>query len=228
MTPPRKSSPLRPESREAVLLRKLPIVGILGQGAQIPADRAALARATGAMVARLGAHLLTGGGYGVMEAAAQGFVAVAERVGLSIGIVPREPEGPLDQPNHDLDGRLYPNPLVEIAIYTPLPPRAEDWQSTPSRNHVNIFTADAFIALPGNAGTKNELDMAAFYRDEAAKSRQERRTVLLGPAQEFTPAHRQRFVHVENLADAEQHLRRVLTGRGYALARGTRHERVAG
>jgi predicted Rossmann-fold nucleotide-binding protein len=210
------------------VLRKLPIVAILGQGARIAADRAALARAAGAMVARLGAHLLTGGGYGVMEAAAQGFVGVSERAGLSIGIIPREPDGPLDQPNHDPDGRRYPNPFIELAIYTPLPPRAEHWQSTPSRNHINIFTADAFVALPGNAGTKNELDMAAFYRDEAAKPREQRRTVLLGPAQEFTPAHRDRFVQVENLADAEQHLRRVLTERGYALVRGARHERVAG
>ena len=57
------------------------------------------------MVARLGAHLLTGGGYGVMAAAAQGFVAVADRAGLSIGIVPRRSDGPLDSRNRDPDGR---------------------------------------------------------------------------------------------------------------------------
>jgi predicted Rossmann-fold nucleotide-binding protein len=192
----------------------------------LSADRAALSRAAGAMVAGLAAHLLTGGGYGVMQAAAEGFVAVAERAGFSIGIIPCKSDGPFDQPNRDFEGRLYPNSFVEIVIYTPLPPRAKDWKNKPSRNHINIFTADALLALPGNTGTKNELDMAAFYRDEAAKPREQRRIVLLGPAQVFAPAHRDLFVHAENLADAERHLRRVLIARGYAD--GARHERVAG
>jgi predicted Rossmann-fold nucleotide-binding protein len=208
------------------VLRKLPIVAVFGQGTRLAAERAALSRAAGAMVARLDAHLLTGGGYGVMEAAAQGFVAVTERAGLSIGIVPCEPDGPLDRPNRDLEGRAYPNRFVEIVIYTPLPPRAEQWQRTPSRNHINIFTADAFIALPGNTGTKNELDMAAFYRDEAAKPREQRRTILLGPAREFTPEHRELFVQSESLAEVERHVRRVLGARGYTD--GARHERAAG
>ena len=61
------------------MLRKLPIVGVFGQGTPIGSDRADLARAVGTMIARLGAHLLTGGGYGVMEAVAEGFVNVADR-----------------------------------------------------------------------------------------------------------------------------------------------------
>src|SRR5919198_1044988 len=117
------------------MLRKLPIVGIFGQGSPIAAERAELARAVGAMVARLGAHLLTGGGYGVMAAAAEGFTAVEPRAGRSIGIVPRSQNGTFETPNRDPEGRLYPNPFVEIAIMTPLPPRPENWRTVPVRNH---------------------------------------------------------------------------------------------
>src|ERR671927_91505 len=105
------------------MLRRLPIVALFGQGSAIAPERAELARQIGAMVARLGAHLLTGGGYGVMAAAAEGLVTMAPRAGLSIGIVPRGQDGPFDVPNRDPEGRAYPNPFVEIAIMTPLPPR---------------------------------------------------------------------------------------------------------
>jgi predicted Rossmann-fold nucleotide-binding protein len=208
------------------LLRKLPIVGVLGRGEALSDERARLAREVGGMIARLGAHLLTGGGYGVMQAAAEGFVAVRDRAGLSIGIVPRDPAGPLDCPNRDVDGRPYPNPCVEIAIFTPLPPRAADWQTTPVRNHINVFTPHAIIALPGGAGTRNELDMAAFYREEAERRPEDRRTVLLGPADEFIPAHRQMFVHAASLAEAEHRVAGVLAAGGFSLDRERSHARA--
>lgn len=197
------------------MLRKLPIVGIFGRGAAIAAERAALARETGALVARLGAHLLTGAGYGVMEAAAQGFVAVEHRAGLSIGVVPRRVSGGFDEPNRTGEGHPYPNSFVEIAIFTPLPPRVSDWTRVPARNHVNVLTADAVIALPGSKGTNNELDMTAHYRNAASHPPNERRVILLGPADEFLPAHRDAFVRVENLADAERHLRAILSIYGF-------------
>ena len=140
------------------MLRKLPIIAVFGQGTPLKPDRIDLARSVGSLVARLGAHLLTGAGYGVMAAVAEGFVGIAGRAGFSIGIVPRDPEGPLDRPNRDLDGRLYPNPFVEIAIHTPLPPRVADWHNVPARNHVNVLSADGIIALPGGAGTDNEIE----------------------------------------------------------------------
>jgi len=200
------------------MLCKLPIVGVFGAGTSVDAERMRFARGVGAMVAGLGAHLLTGGGYGVMAAAAEGFVAVAGRPGASIGIVPRDPQGPFDQPNRDPDGRVYPNPYVEIAIHTPLPPHVDDWRTTPARNHVNVLSADAIIALPGGVGTENELDMAAEYRGERRRPRAERRTILLGPADEFAPNHRELFVHLATLEEAERHLRRVLAARGLARA----------
>lgn len=197
------------------MLRKLPIIGVLGQGTPIDTERAKLAREVGAVVARLGAHLLTGGGYGAMEATAEGFVAIEPRAGFSIGIVPRKADGPLDMPNRDMTGRSYPNPFVEIAIMTPLPPRTRDWLAVPARNHINIFTADALVGLPGGDGTRNELDMAAQYRDQRARPREQRRVVLIGPAEEFSPEHRALFVHVEKVSDGEQHLRRVLAACGF-------------
>jgi uncharacterized protein (TIGR00725 family) len=195
------------------MLRKLPIVGVFGAGTRLPPERAQLARSVGAMVAGLGAHLLTGAGYGVMAAAAEGFVAVADRPGFSIGIVPRAPHGRLDEPNRDSDGRSYPNPFVEIAVHTPLPPRVRDWRNEAARNHVNVLTADAIIALPGGAGTSNELDMAVEYRDERGRPRSERRTILIGPADEFSSDHHDAFVHAGDVADAEAQIRRVLAAR---------------
>jgi uncharacterized protein (TIGR00725 family) len=199
------------------MLHKLPIVGVFGSGSPIDAAHAQFARAIGAMVARLGGHLLTGAGYGVMAAAAEGFVSAAGRAGLSIGVVPRDSSGRFDQPNRDPDGRSYPNPFVEIAIRTPLPPRVDDWQATPARNHVNVLTADAIVALPGGVGTGNELDMAVEYRNERNRPRAERRTILAGPAEEFAQRHRELFTHAVSPDEAERHLRRVLAAHGFAL-----------
>jgi len=201
------------------MLSKLPIVGIFGQGTPIDADRIRLAQQLGAMVAELGAHLLTGGGYGVMEAAAAGFVAVSGRAGLSIGIVPRHPDGPFDLPNREPTGQPYPNPFVEIAIMTPLPALVPDWRREAGRNHVNVLTADAVVALPGKEGTLNELDMAAEYFGEAARPREQRRTILVGPIEAFSPAHRALFVHAASLDEVAAHVRRVMTARGLELGR---------
>jgi uncharacterized protein (TIGR00725 family) len=199
------------------MLRKLPIIDVFGQGSAIDAERARLARSIGALVAKLGAHLLTGGGYGVMAAAAEGFVSTADRVGFSIGIIPRLQKGAFDEPNRDDGGRRYPNPFVEIPVFTPLPPRVDDWRNAPARNHINVLTADAIVSLPGGTGTQNELNMAAHYRSEGSRPRAERRTVLLGPAEEFTPEHRDMFIHAGSLDEAERHLRGALVVRDVAI-----------
>ncbi len=197
------------------MLRKLPIVAVLGSGSPIASARVTLAREVGALVARLGAHLLTGAGFGVMAAAAEGFVSVADRRGFSLGIVPRDPAGSFDTPKHADDGTLYPNPFVEIAVRTPLPSHAEEWRVEPSRNHVNVLTADAIVALPGAEGTCNELDMAVLYRGEAARPPAERKTVLLGPAEQFPAEIRSEFVHAPDVGAARQHLARVLAAGGF-------------
>lgn len=208
------------------MVRRLPIVGVLGQGTPLPAERAQLAREAGALVARLGAHLLTGAGYGTMAAAAESFTATAGRAGLSIGIVPRREMGTFDEPNRDAEGRVYPNPFVEIAIFSPLPPRTADWHNLPARNHINILTSDALIALPGGRGTANELDMAAFYREEAARVREARRTVLFGPAEDFSAAHRELFVQTQDVDEVERHILRTFASRGISSVSGTGHVRI--
>jgi hypothetical protein len=66
------------------------------------------------LVARLGAHLLTGAGFGVMAAAAEGFVGTEQRAGFSIGIVPRHPAGPLER-TVELGHRWYgPELLADL------------------------------------------------------------------------------------------------------------------
>jgi predicted Rossmann-fold nucleotide-binding protein len=217
LTPGRKSSPLE-RRKGASMLRKLPIIGVFGQGTPLDDVRAAQAREVGAMIAHLGAHLLTGSGYGIMAAAAEGFVATDDRAGISIGIVPRAPDGAFNEPNRATDGRPYPNPFVEIAIHTPLPPRTDDWRTTPARNHINVFTADAIVAFPGGSGTRNELDLTAFYDDASNQAPEERRVVLLGPSAEFAPEHLGLFVHAATAADAAGHLARIIAVRGFAGA----------
>ena len=134
--------------------------------------------------------------------------------------MPRDPAGPFDRPNHDSLGRFYPNAFVEIAIHTPLPPRAGEWRTTPARNHVNVFTADAAIALPGGAGTGNELDMLAEYRVTSGTPLPERRAILIGPANEFSAEHRAMFAHGATAEDAKRHLRRVLAALKASLTVG--------
>ena len=63
--------------------------------------------------------------------------------------------------------------------------------------------------------------MAAEYRDERVKPRSERRTILIGPADEFSADHRDAFVHAVAVAEAEMQIRRVLAARGIVVSRSS-------
>jgi predicted Rossmann-fold nucleotide-binding protein len=79
--------------------------------------------------------------------------------GLSIGIVPSEvgPDGAYaTKPG-------YPNPWIELAIYTHLPATGLEGQDPLSRNHINVLSADAIVALPGGSGTQSEIALARRY-----------------------------------------------------------------
>lgn len=82
-----------------------------------------------------------------MEAVSRAFCSVEDRHGCALGILP---EG------------SPPNPFVEIPIFTQLSamndPSHPEWRW--SRNHINIRTSNAVIALPGGAGTASELELA--------------------------------------------------------------------
>jgi len=141
------------------------IVTVIGSGTV--ADPACVE--IGQLVASLGVDLLTGGGRGVMEAVSRAFFESRPREGVVIGVIPatvdrmealerREPATIAYRP---LDG--YPNPWVELAIYTHLPDSGQEGTLRSSRNHINVLSADVIVALPGEAGTESEMWLAAQY-----------------------------------------------------------------
>lgn len=136
--------------------KDLRIVGVMGSGSE---GHEELSRPLGTMLARLGVHLLTGGGGGVMAAVSQSFVEESERAGLCIGILPgRVEEGAPVAPEG------YPNPFVEIPIRTHLPDRGEEGGTPLSRNLINIASAHAVVLLPGGPGTASEARLARKFR----------------------------------------------------------------
>src|SRR5262249_34546586 len=83
------------------------------------------------------------------------------RAGMVIGVVPGFVAG-LD----DVEDRIatdvrydlpagYPNEWVELTIFTHLPDRGTDGALASSRNHLNVLSADAIVALPGGEGTES-------------------------------------------------------------------------
>ena len=203
-----------PESID--VLRRLPIIGLFGSGTNLSPERTALAHDVGVLIARLGAHLLTGASYAVTEAAAEGFVSVKRRRGICIGAIARDRTGAFDKANSGKDGTPYPNRYVELALFTTVPD-VEKAADDNGRNELNVLTANAIIALPGSAGTRRELEVAASCNGEAAKSPGERRTVLVGPAEEFSHELRALFVQMPTIGTAEAHVCHVLSGQGFVV-----------
>ncbi len=133
-------------------VKHLPIVGIMGSGSESHADKAV---PLGRWLANLGVHLLTGGGGGVMAAVSQAFAETRERQGLVIGILPGE-----DSASGYKAKAGYPNPWVEIPIFTHLPLSGQQGEEPLSRNHINILSSQVIVALPGGAGTASEIHLA--------------------------------------------------------------------
>lgn len=133
------------------MLMKLPIVGVMGSGTEATCE----AEVVGALLARLGVHLLTGGGGGQMKAVAQAFVQCPGRKGLSLGILPCLPGEPLSPKSSG-----YPNAFVELPIRTHL-----DQSSIHpmSRNHINVLSSQALVFLWGASGTLSEATLAREY-----------------------------------------------------------------
>ncbi len=135
------------------VVERRPIVGVMGSGAESHED---LAAPLGRAIAENGWHLLTGGGRGTMTAASRAFVETENREGLCLGVVPSRQNG-----DGSPDG--YPNPWVEVTIRTHLPLSGAAGTGPDSRNHINVLSADAVIALPGSAGTWSEIELALRY-----------------------------------------------------------------
>jgi uncharacterized protein (TIGR00725 family) len=130
-------------------------VGVLGSGTD---EHEELASGVGELLAQLGVNLLTGGGRGVMRAVSRAFTRSERARGICIGVIPCFSERERGRPK---DG--YPNEFVELAIYTHLPHSGERGQEDLSRNHINVLTCSALIALPGGPGTSAEVSLAAGY-----------------------------------------------------------------
>jgi len=126
-----------------------PLVGVMGSGTVESAD---LAEPLGRWLGENGYHLLTGGGAGVMAAVCRAFAAVPDRRGVSVGVLPAGPP-----PG-------YPNPSLDIIIQTHLPKRGGEGADVLSRNHINVLSAAAVVALPGREGTRTEVALALHYR----------------------------------------------------------------
>ncbi len=135
------------------VVERRPIVGVMGSGAESHED---LAAPLGRAIAGNGWHLLTGAGRGTMTATSRAFAETEGRKGLCLGVVPREQDGD-DSP----DG--YPNPWVEVVIRTHLPLSGASGTGPFSRNHINVLSADAVVALPGSAGTWSEIELSLRY-----------------------------------------------------------------
>jgi uncharacterized protein (TIGR00725 family) len=130
-------------------------VGVMGSGSEA---HEALARPVGELLARLEVNLLTGAGRGVMTSVSRAYVEARQGRGVSIGIVPCES---LEIRHRPRSGS--PNPYVELPIHTHLPASGNEGRDDLSRNHINILTSDAVIALPGSEGTASEVDLAIAY-----------------------------------------------------------------
>ncbi|RKH37488.1 molybdenum cofactor carrier protein [Corallococcus sicarius] len=167
--------------------RQRRIIGVFGSGTEsheawvIPLAR---------WIAEAGFDLLTGAGGGVMSAAAGAFVAVEGRRGASLGIIPG---------TVGADGRYqprpgYPNTDIELPIYTHLPLSGEQGTDPMSRNHINVLTPHALVALPGGAGTAAEAALALRYGKPL---------ILHGPLEAFRrfPAEAERTTSLERVTE---------------------------
>jgi uncharacterized protein (TIGR00725 family) len=132
-------------------VRRLSVVTVIGSG-DPDHGNPELAAAVGRLIAEMGFHLLTGGGLGVMRDACRGFASVIGREGVSIGVIPRSLDG--DDPK-----KGYPNPWVEIPIFTHLSGRLGP-DGADSRNAINVLSAWKIVALPGGEGTRAEIRLA--------------------------------------------------------------------
>ncbi|ADO72646.1 molybdenum cofactor carrier protein [Stigmatella aurantiaca] len=162
------------------------VIGVMGSGTQSYRERVVpLAR----WIAEHGYDLLTGAGSGVMQTAAEAFVAVVGRTGISIGIVPGRVTARGYRPRPG-----YPNPSIELPVFTHLPLSGSQGQAPESRNHLNVLSAQALVILPGGAGTLAEAQLAARYRRPA---------VLFGTAREFRsfPGAFERMASLEEVCD---------------------------
>src|SRR5262245_2201025 len=130
-------------------------VGVMGSGSD---EFDEIAAPLGRLLATLGVNLLTGAGGGVMTSVSRAFTGSPRLRGISIGIVPCASVDDRTRPKEH-----YPNSFVELPIFTHLPYSGELGQHDLSRNHINVLSSAALVALPGGSGTASEVALAVEY-----------------------------------------------------------------
>jgi uncharacterized protein (TIGR00725 family) len=130
-------------------------VGVMGSGTVEHDESACL---VGRLLAELEVNLLTGGGGGVMRAVSRAFVQHRRDRGICIGIIPCASRTDRMTPKPG-----YPNEFVELAIHTHLPYSGRHGTHDLSRNHINVLSCAAIVALPGGDGTAAEVSLAVRY-----------------------------------------------------------------
>jgi uncharacterized protein (TIGR00725 family) len=159
----------------------------------------ALGRDIGELLAGLGVNLLTGGGRGVMTSVSRAFVQAQRNRGICIGIIPCFSETERSKPK---DG--YPNQYVELAIYTHLPYSGPRGKDDLSRNHINVLSSVAVIALPGEEGTATEVSLALDY---------EKPVIAYSPQKHLVEQFPKSVARVTSLREVEEFLIRHLSRR---------------
>lgn len=136
-------------------------IGVIGSGNNAYAK---LTWPIGRWIAEQGFNLVTGGGGGVMESAAQAFAQVAHRKGKVIGIIPSAVtcDRPATRRRHKPPAG-YPNDYVDIPIYTHLHLSGIQGKGLASRNHIIVLTSDLVIGFPGGPGTRSEVQLSLEY-----------------------------------------------------------------
>ena len=167
-------------------------VGVMGSGKE---EWQPYSTQVGALIAKLGFNLLTGGGRGTMTAVTKAFVETSPRRGISIGVIPTiKNEQNVFEPKPG-----YPNPYVELPILGPLGTYDGLDPEQLSRNHTNILTSDCIVALPGSKGTWNEISLAQRFQ---------KTLFLFGPTEEFAQGN---LSSSEDLSELESYLLETLT-----------------
>jgi uncharacterized protein (TIGR00725 family) len=163
-------------------------VGVMGSGTSAHDE---VARPVGEVLADMGVNLLTGGGGGV-TAVSRAFTGRPSRRGISIGIIPCASET-----DRATAKSGYPNEFVELAIYTHLPYSGSQGTHDLSRNHINVLSCVAIVALPGEDGTAAEVSLAIRYGKPV---------VVYSPVRELVEHFPRPAMRVDRIDDVRQFL----------------------
>src|SRR5215831_4772609 len=170
-------------------------VGVMGSGTF---EHDEYARPVGEALADLGVNLLTGGGGGVMTAVSRAFTRAPHRKGISIGNIPCASENDRRTPKAG-----YPNEFVELAIHTHLPFSGSQGTHDLSRNHINVLSCAAIVALPGEEGTIAEVSLAIRYGKPV---------IVYSPSPQLVLHFPQPATRVGSISDLRQFLQPYIAG----------------